>query len=534
MLETEELIDSRIGVHDDNQFEVKLDYAIDPTSRSNRYSVETYLFVPTSLGLDPYSYRRKQFYADIQAYIRFKTPTVTLRALLDEDNGDSPLNRFLKRMPKATSRDAKPDVDGPLGHEVRLFGCLVRVNVRDQVKVLRERVEALEGRADERAVLVEDVVRSAQGLASDVTTVLEKFRALRPEFMHPRRPGWVKELYEYADEYVSLSVEHYLTRFVSALDANEQVRAAASGARTAIVARITAEQKHRRAAGYDSVLGDEHGSALYVHRKSALKKFMSSVLFLDMDKQTEGRRVANIAAGIAAAVAMLFSTIAAIWSQNRYGINSYPFVFALVISYVFKDRIKEWLRTYFNKQFSRWLWDYSVTIRDPEHDVVVGRCRESFNFVSPSDLPSMIYRARHQGDIGTLEPLSKPETVIKYVKQITLRGKAIAKSHRRMLDVNDIIRFNVSSLLARMDDPVRTVESFHQGSDRVRHLSCPKAYHVNVVLVLRGEGKRPHVERFRVVLDKVGIRELHEVEGPSERLAAPASTRHELATVLEG
>ncbi len=526
MLDPEELIDSRIGVHDDNQFEVKLDYAIDPNARRSRYVVETYLFLPRSLGLDPHSYRREQFYSDIQAYIRFKTPTMSLRALVDEGNEVSPLNLMLEHMP-SISRDATPDLDGELGHEVRLFGCLVKVCVRDQVGVLRERIDALSGHAKSRPVLVADIDRLALRLADDVSAVLERFRGYRADFVRPRRAGWIQELFAYADEFISLSVERHFTRFVTALEQNPAVAEACTQSRTKVVERIIAEQQHRKGAGYDSIIDEVRGNARYVHRNSALKKFMSSVLFLDMTKQSEGRRVANIGAGIAAAVAMLFSTVAAIWSQNRYGINSYPFVVALVVSYVFKDRIKEWLRTYFNRQTSRFLWDYSVRIRDPANDEEVGRCREMFTFTDPDRVPRAVYDARHGDARGVLEPKSKQEIVVKYVKEITLHGRRIAANHGRLLDVNDIIRFNVSSLLARMDDPVRTVQTFDANSGTVRHVACPKGYHVNVVMVLESVSGARSYERFRVVLDKAGIRELHEL-GRSQSALEPLAGRIDL------
>ncbi len=530
MLDPEELIDSRIGVHDDNQFEVKLDYAIDPNGRRSRYVVETYLFLPRSLGVDPHSYPREQFYSDVQAYIRFKTPTISLRALADEGTERSPLNQMLDQMPEI-GRDGTPDLDGALGHEVRLFGCLVKVGIRDQVGVLRDRVAALAGQAQQRSVLVEDIDRLALRLANDVSAVLERFRGYRAEFVRPRRATWIQELFAYADEFISLSVERYFTRFVAALEEAPAVRDACEASRAKIVERILAEQAHRRGAGYDSIIDGVRGSARYVHRNSALKKFMSSVLFLDMTKQSVGRRVAHIGAGIAAAVAMLFSTVAAIWSQNRYGINSYPFVVALVVSYVFKDRIKEWLRTYFNRQFSRFLWDYSVTIRDPANDAEVGRCREMFSFTDPERVPRPVYDARHGDATGVLEPQSKQEIIVKYVKEITLRGRRIAANHGRLLDVNDIIRFNVSSLLARMDNPIRTVETFDAATGAIRQVTCPKSYHVNVVMVLRAVSGSPSYERFRVVLDKSGIRELHEV-GSSQALIDSGKHRRELEAAL--
>lgn len=522
MLDPSDLIDSRIGVHDDNQFEVKLDYTIDATARRSRYVIETFLFVPRSLGLDPHTYRREQFYGDIQTYIRFKTPNVALRALVDEGNDASPLIRMLERLPDV-GEDQVPDLDGRLGHEVRLFGCILRVNVRDQVRTLCDRLAALEGQARARTVLVEDIDRLTLRLADDVSSVLERFRGYRAEFVHPRRAQWIQELYGFADEFVSVAVERNFTRLIAALDDNPVIREACSHGRARVAERILAEQAHRRAAGYDSVLEAKQGNARYIHRVGALKKFMSSVLFLDMTKHSEGRRVANIAAGIAAAVAMLFSTIAAIWSQNRYGINSYPFVVALVISYVFKDRIKEWLRTYFNHRFSRWLWDFSVTIRDPENDNVVGRCREMFSFVDTKNVSRAVLDSRHADATTVLEPHCKPETVVKHVKEITLHGRKIAKTHGRLLDVKDIVRFNVSSLLTRMDDPLQMVEQFR--GDEVRRIACPKSYHLNVVMTLRAASGERSYERFRVVLDKSGIRELHEVSHHGVPLPAKEAHR---------
>src|SRR5690606_16709202 len=77
----EELVDGRIGVHDENQVEIKLDYGFDPAAARTRYQIETYVFAPRSLGIDRGTYKADQFYADVQSYIRFKTPSVPLSDL---------------------------------------------------------------------------------------------------------------------------------------------------------------------------------------------------------------------------------------------------------------------------------------------------------------------------------------------------------------------------------------------------------------------------------------------------------------------
>ena len=41
---------------------------------------------------------------------------------------------------------------------------------------------------------------------------------------------------------------------------------------------------------------------------------------------------------------MLFAALITVYFQSRYAMNSMPFVAAVVISYIFKDRIKDWLK----------------------------------------------------------------------------------------------------------------------------------------------------------------------------------------------
>jgi len=493
--------------------------------------------VPRSLGLDVHSYTREQFYADVQAYIRFKTPHVSLPALADSDDRRSPLQRA-RRLVQQANGELETLEPGQLSHELRLLGCMVRANLRDTATDISTKIERL-GDPGAHEVLTQDVRQAIARLLHDVGVILGAFRALRPDFLQPRRPQWLGELYEYVDEYLSISVETYLTSVLSSLDANEGLRRRLADNRAGLVTRVVAEQRHRSGAGYQSVLDPDGENRSYVYRKSALKKFVSSVLFLEIRKEKEGRGIANVVAGVAAAVAMAFSTVAAIWSQGRYGLNSFPFVLAIVISYVFKDRIKEWLRAYFSGLLSSWLSDYSVQIHDPVAGVVVGRCRESFAFLSPSQVPPEILRRRHADSRSVLEPESKPEVIMKYVKDVTLLGKRIAHTHGRLGDVNDIIRFDFSGFLARMDQPRQTVATYSPELDGVTAVTCPKAYHVNLVMVLTAQGhqsrspkpsrgsapSRRHdasrkldvvaIDRFRVILDKRGIRSLQVVQ-PSD------------------
>ena len=70
--------------HDRYQVELKLDYEVGKGKKTH-YRISTYIFFPKSLGITEDSYPKNEFYRDVKNYIRIKTPTLSLRDLLDSD-----------------------------------------------------------------------------------------------------------------------------------------------------------------------------------------------------------------------------------------------------------------------------------------------------------------------------------------------------------------------------------------------------------------------------------------------------------------
>ena len=502
--------DPLVPRHYPDRVEVKLDYAIDTKRRHTHYRIETYFFVPRTLGLDVHTYSRDEFFTDNHASIRFKEPRIPSSVLANPRDPGSPLCQACEMIRQANGRLETLSAD-KLSYELRLFGCIVRTNLRDVAIDMHHKIQRLDS-PGAQSVLAQDVRQGLVRLLHDVDAQLRALRDTRATFFQPKRPPWLSELFEYVDEYVGLSAESCLTSVLIHLDAHPGLRATQGDLRDQIVARIVAEQHHRKSAGYAQSLIDPAGeNRSRVYRTSALKKFMSSVLYLDIRKEKEGRGITNVMAGLAAAVAMAFSTVAAIWSQGTYGLNSFPFVLAMVIGYVFKDRIKEWLRTYFSGLVSRRLYDYSMHIQDPNTKTVLGRCRESFEFVPASQVPADIVRYRHCDSKSVLEPETKPEVVMKYVKDVTLWGRRIAKLRRSLTDIRDINRLNVSRLLIRMNEPRQVVATYSPDRDEVIGVSCPKSYHVNLVVVRTADEEPTTTARYRVLLDKHGVRSMQPV-----------------------
>ena len=502
MRATEDLIESRVGVHDSNHFEVKLDYCLDSTRSRTQYKVECYLFLPRSLGINRHSYPRDQFYSDVQGYIRFKTPVIGLRTLADARDPLSPLAIIDSTIDALRHDPRNFELRRRLGHELRMFGCIARVQLRDRTAVVREAIRRLP-----ESAAVEDLRAMVERLLADLTVLLGAWRQRRVEFLAGELPTIVCEVHAFTDEYLSQALEHKLTTLVAELDDHREL----ADVRARLCDELLAERRYRESCGYPGAAdGDAEG---YVHRRGMLKKLVNSVLWLEISKQKEGRGIGNLGASIAAGAAMAFALVAAVLGarigSHWFVADTWGFVVAGTITYIFKDHIKDWLKGFFSSQTGRWLADYATEIRDPVSGRDIGRCRESFSYVDDDAVPAEVRALRHHQAQSEVEIEAKPEIVIKYEKDVHLSSAClIDRLHLADYEINDIMRFCVSQFLVRADDPIVRLPIYNPELDTVERREFAKTYHLNLVMVMRSANSPPTRQRIRVVFDKHGIRRL--------------------------
>ena len=97
----------------------------------------------------------------------------------------------------------------------------------------------------------------------------------------------------------------------------------------------------------------------------------------------------------AAAVSMIFATVIAFAWQGQYGALSANLFIALVIGYIFKDRIKDLLKEQLSKRLKKRIPDRRLEIlRDERYHV--GDCKESFEFFDVRRLPEPVRRLRQR------------------------------------------------------------------------------------------------------------------------------------------
>lgn len=478
-------IESKLTSHDRYQFELKLGYTLNPNLDRNKYNVELYMFIPGSLGINSNSYTKEQFFNDIQGYIRFKTPAFTFDELTDPNNHLSPLTRIKDFLD--TTKDRKK-----LIAELKLFACTVRVALRNEITEIRRKIKKQE---------FGDLKYYLEKLYSGLKNCLADFRSLK---LHDLRiHGDIKTAFRYTDEYIGIAIDGLLNSLHNTIITSYMDEALSKELSSIIAPLIISEFNHRKENNFAVYsLGGENETFLY--RKGILKKIITSILFLKTHTQEGMTFAKDIVFAISAGVAMILATGVTLWAGHRYGATSIPFVLAIVVGYMAKDRIKDWLKLIFSKKMTTLFSDYKTDILDPANFAKIGVCKQAFSFLSENKIPSKIMEIRRR---NTPSYFWLEENIIKYEKDVFLRPRAILKAHTRMRDVTDIIRFNVRQFLEKMDEPYELRRALNPETHEVREFKFARIYHITMILKLDNE-----IRKVRMVLNQNGIMRVEEIK----------------------
>jgi hypothetical protein len=512
--EQNDILDSRIKLHDKHRFEIKLDIDLDASAKSS-YEVETYFFIPRSLNIGPHNYGKERFYNSSQRYIRWRTPKISLGKLCDPSLTTSPLNRIRVNLGKALGGAGDAALADKICYEIRLLGCIIRGEIRDYVRIFVEGLATYGGAvpAAQRKLFVGE---GLENFLCDLKALEAALSSLKAQISDPAVPVKVRETFAFFDEYVSLVLEDYLTSLIAALRSGLGAEPRFAGIREGVLAIVIAQSRYRQTMKYPSVLVPGSSNETIIYRRGVLKKFMSSVLYLKAEF-SEWETLTQVFFGLAAGGAMLFAVLVTLYFQARYAMNSLPFVLAVVISYIFKDRIKDWLKLLFSKSLTRWISDRKIDILDASNGARIGLLKEASTFIPGRDVPSDISRLRRIDNITSVDEEGKPERVFKYKKKILLYPEVIMKSHERRRDLNDIMRFNIRDIVEQADDSSVDYPYVDPATGELRSAACARVYHMNLLLkytYYSREGRaNMHYERIRIVLNKDGIVRLEEVKG---------------------
>lgn len=488
-----EMIEKNVKIHDKFQFEIKLGYKIKKNQDKNAYLIDTFFFIPYSLGINSQTYSKDVFYKDIHGYIRLKTPTLLLRQIVNSES--SPLTGLKKSIETLVAKRDKPSKENYEYH-VKMLCSIVKSSLRDHVKFTRKSSPI------DMPDLVNEFISRSQAL-------VKEYRDLKPIINVPTTSEKSLAIFRFGDEFLSQNIELYGFRLLDFIDKTKSETMAPL--RERLIELVKAESRYRISCKYHAEPGEgkDLDNEVLIYRRGVLKKYIGSVLFLDAGREPEGRFLEQLLIGIAAGLSMVFATLVAFFAQKHFGNFTFPLFTLLVVSYIFKDRIKELARVYFVKKLNKSRFDHKTNIYSDERQKI-GTCKEAVSFIEESELPGRIIAIRKRDHITEIENRWRGESVMVYSKQVTLFPRKMESVYKEfnIEGVNDIIRFNVNRFLLKMDNPLKKIYTLKD--DKVCEINADRVYHLNLIIRIAMDEKTLY-KRIRITFNRSGILRIEEV-----------------------
>ena len=498
----------RLDAHDRYQLELKLDYEL-IEGRQTRYEVQTYFFVPRSLGISADTYSRSEFFRDLQNHIRLKTPEFALPDLLNSP--ESPLHRLEQIVQAADWPNAR--YADALITSFKFLRAILKSTLREHWRPFAKFDRAAEPRAASSKTEIRLSLATEQFLYV-IAELSRRFRQLYPIIAAANLPDDVLRAYELTDESISLLIEENMLGAYELVSEKMVSQSQREGLRKALRIAILRETNHRRKHGAGSIMSRSGHNEEFLYRSSVLKKFTSSVLYLSTAVEREGVTQEQLLYALAAGISMIFATVIAFYAQRVYGNFTTPLFVALVVGYMFKDRIKEFGRAFFARSLHNRLYDRRIVVKtlDGEHEI--GHIREKVRFMSERDTPPAVLDARNRQLLSDIANDGQGEQVICYAKEVVLYKDIFHKIYGKGLQIrglNDIMRYDVHQLLRKMANPRQN--KYMLDGEKLKTIRCHKVYHVNIVSVYRVRTpiRDEVITKTRLVLDRKGIKRVEQL-----------------------
>jgi hypothetical protein len=474
--------------HDRTHLEVDLRIQAPEDGHAVDQVWEAFYFLPESFRLDATTYLKRELFGDFRSHVRFTIPRIELECVPEEA-------RELAR--RLTSRS--PD---EVVWELKLFACRVRTAIVEEAQGIIDDV-APESRNNVAAVRA--FVSAGGGALTAMRDVLGPRKLRTPSF--ERADPEVAKTQAWVDEYLSRVLELGLIDLANAVEArdgpNDVVRA--------VIAAAVDEARYRRSHNEGPVSssdGSIHDLEQIERRQHALKRFTSSVLWLDVQIR-EGYTVAlHIFHALAAGIAMAFAVVIAV----LYGQPSAPgqlgmWAAVVVVAYMGKDRLKAILQSVFDSLVATRLPDRRWTVSVPGSSSVLADVAEQAGFVDRDAVPDGVDAMRRVAYRDRLQELAGPESILCHRKTVHVRAEAVRAVAPEFVALTDVMRVDVSRWLVNTDDAKRIVTFADPEAGELFDSKLPRAYDITVVYRI-SDTSEPDAEWqvARIVVSRNGIR----------------------------
>ena len=471
------MIEEKLKVQD-QQIEISQHLSFEPRAKQIRYRIETYIFSPVSLQINGENYKASDCLHFFKNFIRLRPPSIDLEEFGNGEKVSRWCTRQLERIENLQT--------GERADEFAQFTKLFALTYKRSLRIKAHSYFDDSDLSEEEAGHFVELIRKALAIYRDQGDCLREIA---------QQTG--QDCDRFCDEFMSITTLRYLQKLILRVQRNSSKE---------LLIHFWEKENEYRCLNYpESVASESSDKDQILYRWRLLTKYVSSCLFLTIKPHKGPGLLVHTLYGLAAAVSMIFATIIAFAWQGQYGALSANLFVALVIGYIFKDRIKEMLKEHLARWFRKWIPDRRQAIlRDERYRV--GDCKESFEFFDVRRLPESIQRLRQKAQSVKGIYDWRFESILLYKKELTVRtDPSLFKDTRYGL--MDITWLNLRPFLEFVDgvgEPLPVADS-----PEMQFSEAEKIYHLYLVrrLYTMDSNKQESYkdEVIRVVLTGNGV-----------------------------
>lgn len=524
-----DLFQGEVDLHDSWQVELETICPVSQVGSITTHVQEFYFFIPSSLQISQENYSKEHFYNDRTHFVRQKTAVCTLEELsqkydwvkLAYPNKPSIFSHVGNLLPNTSHLEIKEH----LFLSANIFRSSLRKRTRELFELLKSRgivnrdffKDRSEGAIDcvecDEVFDLSEVQYVVSQFVSLILQALETWRNMAKAHLPqiPECSPFVYEAFSCADQYVSTSVDFYLSATLSYIQPFSFSKLSEE------IGEVLQSEKEYRSEKYNEPSSFSHCSEIeketVLYERNWNEKLIRSVLFLTLKKHSFSQRWGHIIASFAAGLAAFLYLFILFWKSTVLVVNSMTFIIASSVLYIFKDRIKEVVKSVFQQQACRFFDDFRTDIYASEKSFLpFGRIKEYYMSLYPGSVPPDIQKLRSWGSPRKHLFIQGQETVLYYRKRISLKreGDWITKTGDKPLSLHTIFRYNIHRLFEKASDPYEEIICYDE-ENKFRTISFPKVYHINLIVktVTGGAcGDQSLFKKYRIVADKTGIKRI--------------------------
>ncbi len=486
------MISSNIKKIDSTSLEIKVKYRPEQKRfvRFKKYSVETYFFLPIETGVNKRNYTRIDFYRELKGYLKIDPPKLLLSQIADQSH------EFMLLLNQAFNNYVSTDESKSnlLEDRIKIYLNILKKAIKREVrKVLLYPSDVEKQRVSIR-------------LVKNLGTIIDHYRKLPNKYYYlDDANNKIYNIYKSGDEYISNLKYRYLLQIINELDIEDK------NIQQQLIylfeQNLNKEIEYRISKKYPLSSGNSKKNQELIRRWDKVKHFIADKLIINTRVDKESRYIEELLYSISAGIAMIFATAVAFYYNKVFGNFTIRFFFVLVISYMFKDRIKEWFRSLFSNILHKQVLDHRFNLYD-DNSRKIGSSIDGFSFVPRKNLDIEILKIREASDNDFISHTSANEKIMKFTRINKIKTKSFLKTFKdiSLRGVNDIIRFNFSPIILRLEDTLTPIYVHKKG--KVKIVYTDKQIPIHIITAIKFDNDITY-QHYKVSIDKHGIQQLN-------------------------